>query len=183
MAFCHVRRSSDRRVVEGHAGGWYASFAHTDQARGSWADVLPAMVAAGNWTAQGPPGVPLAWAQLEHLGALEASGNAITEAPAGLGCCQMLVSLDLSQCRMTEAGTLAIASALSRSRPSRLVELRLADNRLRVSGAHAFPDQLAHAQTIVDGVIDPQSDIENGERDGDEVEVPYRRRREAGGPR
>mgnify|MGYP004079512457 CR=1 FL=1 len=27
---------------------------------------------------------------------LEASGNAITEAPAGLGCCQMLVSLDLS---------------------------------------------------------------------------------------
>ena len=57
-----------------------------------------------------------------------------------------LASLDLSQCRMTESGTLAIARALSASRPASLVELRLADNRLRVSGAHALLDALDAAQ-------------------------------------
>ena len=54
-----------------------------------------------------------------------------------------LASVDLSQCRMTEAGSMAIARSLRLSCPlSTLTELRLADNRLRVSGAHALLDAL-----------------------------------------
>ena len=47
---------------------------------------------------------------------------------------------------MTEAGTLAIARALSTSMPRGLTELRLPDNRLRVSGAHALLDALDAAR-------------------------------------
>jgi len=61
--FCHVRRSADRAVVNGTAGGLYAGYAHTDQAEGSWAALLPSLVAAGEWERQGPPGVPGAFAE------------------------------------------------------------------------------------------------------------------------
>ena len=44
-----------------------------------------------------------------------------------------LASLDLSQCRMSETATMRIVRALAAGGgPSRLAELKLADNRLRV---------------------------------------------------
>ena len=56
-----------------------------------------------------------------------------------------LRSLDLSQCRLTERGTLAVVRGIATARPARLSELRLADNRLRVSGTHALLDALEAA--------------------------------------
>ena len=53
-----------------------------------------------------------------------------------------LEALDLSHCRMSEGSTLAVAQALGAARPPRLREVRLADNRLRVAGAHALLDAL-----------------------------------------
>ena len=45
-----------------------------------------------------------------------------------------LASLDLSQCRMSETATMRIVRALAAGGgPSRLAELKLADNRLRVA--------------------------------------------------
>ena len=63
VAFCHVRRSPDPAVIKSSAGGLYAGYAHTDQAQGSWSSRLPAIVAAGEWERQGPPGVPPAFAE------------------------------------------------------------------------------------------------------------------------
>lgn len=34
VAYCHVRRSAQEKVVRGAAGGLYGFYAHTDQARG-----------------------------------------------------------------------------------------------------------------------------------------------------
>ena len=57
LAYCHVRRAATPEYV---AKGNYP---HTDLAAGSWPEVLPALVAQGEWAHKGPTHIPLAWAQ------------------------------------------------------------------------------------------------------------------------
>jgi Ran GTPase-activating protein (RanGAP) involved in mRNA processing and transport len=71
-----------------------------------------------------------------------------------LGANTVLRSLALSQCRMSEAATLTIVGALTACRPSSLTELRLADNRLRVAGAHALLDALVQTPCAQLAVLD-----------------------------
>jgi len=53
-----------------------------------------------------------------------------------------LRNLALSRCRMTEIATRTVVSTLRFSQPISLTEIRLADNRLRVTGAHVLLDAL-----------------------------------------
>ena len=101
--------------------------------------------------------MPLAWAQLEHLGALEASGNAITEAPAGLGCCQMLVSLDLSANKIAQ-----IPIELGNLTPKKLQTVRLHGNPLADPRIRRFVAQLIADHHGVDAR--PGRGIAHGER-------------------
>ena len=59
-SFCHVVRTA-RPTEQGSAP--YAFQAHTDQAAGSWSGRLRELVSSGEWDAQGPPGVPPAFAR------------------------------------------------------------------------------------------------------------------------
>ena len=53
-----------------------------------------------------------------------------------------LRNLALSRCRMTEIATRTVVSTLRFSQPISLTEIRLADNRLRVTRAHVLLDAL-----------------------------------------
>ena len=63
FGYCHAVRVPDVTKSAGSSSSGYAGYAHSDMAPGSWATLLPELVASGKWSSQGPPGVPLAVAE------------------------------------------------------------------------------------------------------------------------
>jgi len=80
--------------------------------------------------------LPLCWEQLEHLGVLAAPSNKLTMAPAGLGCLQMLVSLDLSANHIEQ-----IPIELGNLSPKKLQAVRLQGNPLADPRIRRFVEQ------------------------------------------
>jgi len=72
-----------------------------------------------------------AWESLEHLGTLAAPNNLLTVAPPGLGCLQMLVSLDLCDNKIAQIPMELGALSPKKLQAVRLVGNPLADPRIR----------------------------------------------------